>query len=47
MRLAKAWTMTGKSPRDYGQAELLAIEDKVFSSIGKQVPSSKVMCDMR
>lgn len=39
-RNAPAWTMTGKSPRDYGQPELLAIEDKVFSSIGKQVLST-------
>lgn len=37
---APAWTMTGKSPRDDGPPELLAIEDKVFSSIGKQVLST-------
>lgn len=37
---APAWTMSGRSPRDSGPAELLAIEDKVFSSIGKQVLST-------
>ena len=33
LRVAKAWTVTGKSPCDYGQAKLLAIEEKVFGSI--------------
>jgi len=37
---APAWTMSGRSPRDNRQTELLSIEDKVFSSIGKQVLST-------
>eukprot|EP00438_Fugacium_kawagutii_P014483 Skav223530 [mRNA] locus=scaffold1160:383378:389539:+ [translate_table: standard] len=39
-RNAPAWSMAGKSPRENGPSELLAIEDKVFSSIGKQVLST-------
>ncbi|CAE7703446.1 unnamed protein product [Symbiodinium pilosum] len=37
---APAWTMSGRSPREKTQTEALAIEDKVFSSIGKQVLST-------
>ncbi|CAE7258810.1 unnamed protein product [Symbiodinium sp. CCMP2456] len=37
---APAWTMPGRSPREKTQTEALAIEDKVFSSIGKQVLST-------
>ncbi|CAK9060821.1 Uncharacterized protein SCF082_LOCUS33445 [Durusdinium trenchii] len=39
-RTAPAWSMSGKSPRNPPPTELLAIEDKVFSSIGKQVLST-------
>mmetsp|Transcript_19010 Transcript_19010/g.35659 ORF Transcript_19010/g.35659 Transcript_19010/m.35659 type:complete len:302 (+) Transcript_19010:134-1039(+) len=37
---APAWTMPKRSPRENAQGEALAIEDKVFSSIGKQVLST-------